>query len=124
MSSQERPVAPHEEGPGTAREEAAAALAARRELGDEMEPAVVDAFADRVERAIDARIDARLSPRNRGRVGGVGDADKLAVGLALGSLGIAIPLTAIAAGTVGLVAVIIVWIGIVAVNVAYARGRC
>lgn len=102
-------------------EEAAAALAARRELGEDMEPAVIDAFVDRVERAVETRVDARLAQRGRGRE--ASEQDKLTLALAIVSLGTAIPLTAIAAGTAGLVAVIVVWIGIVAVNMAFARRR-
>ena len=103
-------------------DEAASALGARRELGAEMEPAVVEAFVERVEREIDARVDARLAERGGGtsppRQGFDGR-----LGLALASLGIATPLTAIAGGIGGLVAILIVWIGIVAVNVARARGQ-
>lgn len=100
------------------REEAAAALGARRELGAEMEPAVVDAFVERVERSIDARVDARLDTRGGGRARrGQGSLPALPIV----SLGVAIPLTAIAGGIGGLLAILIVWIGIVAVNVAHAR---
>lgn len=110
----ERPDIPHQE--------AASALGARRELGAEMEPAVVEAFVERVEREIDARVDASLAERGRGgaRPRGGGDG-RLA--LAFVSLGVAIPLTAIAGGTGGLLAILIVWIGIVAVNMAHVRGR-
>jgi hypothetical protein len=107
--------------PGLPREGAAAALAARRELGAEMEPAVIESFVERVERAIDARVDARLADRRRrGAPAPRGSGfDELA--LPIVSLGVAIPLTAIAAGTGGLLAVLLAWIGIVAVNVAHAR---
>ncbi len=40
-----------------ARDDALAALSARRELGEDFEPAVVDAFVERIEREIDARIN-------------------------------------------------------------------
>ena len=43
--------------PQIPRDDLIAAARARRELGDELEPAVVEAFLDRVERAIDARVD-------------------------------------------------------------------
>jgi len=105
-------------GPEIPREEAASTLAARRELGAEMEPAVVAAFVERVERQIDARVDARLAERGGGRARHDGW-----LSLPIASLGVAIPLTAIAGGIGGLVAILIVWIGIVAVNVAHARGR-
>lgn len=85
--------------PEIPREEAAAALGARREFGAEMEPAVVDAFVERVEREIDARVDARLVERGRGRSH---PAHTSAHVLPVISLGVAIPLTAIAGGTGGL----------------------
>jgi len=105
------------------RDEMQAAIDARRELGPEMEPAVIDAFVDRMERAIDARVDARLGQQVgaravRPRGGGDGLAGVL---LPVASLGAAIPLTAIAATTVGFLAVLIVWLGIVGVNWAYAQ---
>jgi len=37
------------------REDAGSLIEARRELGEEMEPAVIDAFLDRVEAAAEAR---------------------------------------------------------------------
>jgi hypothetical protein len=110
--------------PELPREEVAAALGARRELGQEMEPAVVEAFAERVERAIDARVDARLAGRGAapapGRRGGERRHD---LALPIVSLGVAIPLTAIAADAGGFLAVLVVWIGLVAINVAHARRR-
>ena len=39
------------------REEVDAAIAARRELGDELEPAGVDAFVERIEQRIATRRD-------------------------------------------------------------------
>jgi hypothetical protein len=108
--------------PDIPRDEAEAVLETRRELGKEMEPAVVDAFVERVERAIDARVDARLAERGPQRTG-KGDDSGMDLALPLASLGIAIPLTAVAGGTSGFLAILVVWIGIVAVNVAHARGR-
>jgi hypothetical protein len=81
-------------------EELRAAVAARGELGRELEPDVIDAFIDRVGAAIDARVDARLAqggaatPRDvqsRGR----NFTARIAVSLAIG-----LPLTAIA-GAIG-----------------------
>ena len=117
MSTPHRPRDEAGAAPAVPREEAAAALGARRELGAEMEPAVVDAFVERVERAIDARVDARLAQRG-GAARRSGGSD---LALPIVSLGLAIPLTAIAAGIEGYLAVLVVWIGIVAVNVAHAR---
>jgi hypothetical protein len=108
----ERPVVP--------KEELEAAIEARRELGTELEPQVVDAFVERIERRIDERVASRVGPRGRRD-----DRDErsASIGVALGSMGIGIPLTGIAAGTAGLAGLLVCWIGIVLVNVAYALSR-
>jgi hypothetical protein len=93
------------------RDELQAAIEARRELGPAHEPELVDAFLDRIERRLDER---RAPPPPARRT----DASPV---LAMVSLGTAIPLTAIALSNGGLLAVAIVWIGIVLVNFAYAR---
>jgi Flp pilus assembly protein TadB len=100
------------------REELEAALAARRELGPEREPEVVDAFLDRVERQLERRI-AERSPVPRDERGF--EQRRFALGLI--SVACGIPLTAIALGTSGLAALVVVWVGIVLVNVVFARSR-
>ena len=109
--------------PDLPRDDIQAALEARRELGPEMEPAVVDAFVERMERAIEARVDARLA--ERGRTSSVDDdrSGSPELVLAIVSLGISIPLTAISAATAGFLAVLVVWLGIVGVNWAHAQRR-
>lgn len=102
------------------REEVQAALAARQELGERMEPEIIDAFLDRIERAIDTRVEARLRGRQESRPQGT---DVGGVWLALGSFGLGIPLTAIAANMAGLLGLIVVWAGIAAVNLAYHQQR-
>lgn len=84
-----------------------------------MEPAVIDAFADRMERAIEARVDTRLAERGPRRPAARDDRADLI--LPVVSLGVAIPLTAIAAAVSGFLAVLIVWLGLVGVNWAYAQ---
>jgi len=101
------------------REELEATLNARRELGAELEPQLIEGFLERAGKAIDARVDARLE-RNEPPVPPPGS-QPLAV--ALGSLGIGIPLTGAAGGTVGFAGVLVVWIGIAVVNLAYALGN-
>ncbi len=101
------------------REELEATLNARHEIGAELEPQLIEGFLDRIGKAIDARVDARLArsePSDR-------QGSHVAVGVALGSLGIGIPLTGAAGGTVGFAGVLVVWIGIVFVNFAYALGN-
>lgn len=96
-----------------------AAVEARRELGPEYEPALVESFLDRLDESIDRRVESRLAeraPARPARRGGI-DGGQLAMGIVSVALGI--PLTAItllAAGS--LVAMVIVWVGIVIVNIA------
>ena len=99
------------------RDEAEAALAARQELGRDYEPAVVDSFVNRLDKAIDARVAEHV-----GRAGGRAPAgpDRSGLALAIVSLGCGIPITAIAGGVADLAGILIAWIGIILVNMAYA----
>ena len=99
------------------REDVTSAVGARRELGEEMEPAVVDAFLDKVDRAI----EARAAEEARRRHGGGDDGTSFA--LAIISLGIGIPITAVAGGEAGLAGIIVAWLGIVGVNIAHRFKR-
>jgi hypothetical protein len=98
------------------RDELSAAIEARRELGQDLEPAVIDGFLERVGKAIDERVDQRLQTRTPGR-------GQSQIGLAVVSMLFAIPLTGIGAGTTGLAGLVVVWLGIVLVNLAYALKR-
>jgi hypothetical protein len=101
------------------RDELDAALKARRELGDEYEPQVVDSFMDRVERRIEEQLrgsrPARRQSEARGSI----------TPLALGSIALGIPVTAIALskGVGGMVVAIIAWIAIALINIAAAYRR-
>ena len=87
-----------------------------RELGHDYQAAVIDSFLDKVGREIDARVDARMAAPRLTR-----SARKPApFALAVVSLALGIPLTAIAAAITGLAGLLVVWIGITAINVAYA----
>jgi hypothetical protein len=100
--------------PKVDRSELEGALEARRELGSEYEPQVIDSFVERIERRLAERAERRPVRRYSGH-------DDRALALAIVSLGVAIPLTAIAVTQAGLVGLVIVWIGIVLVNVAYSQ---
>jgi hypothetical protein len=94
------------------RSDVQAALEARRELGEEYEPAIVDAFLEKIEKRLDERAPARVPSRT---------AHELDFRVVLGSLALGVGATAIATGNgQGWVAVI-AWIAIVLVNVAYYR---
>ena|SRR5437763_3674533 len=94
------------------RDELAAAIEARRELGPDLEPHLVESFVDRIERRLAERTHT-VARRDRGREG--------SFVLAIVSLAVAIPLTAIGVTQAGLVGLLVVWIGIVLVNAVYNR---
>ncbi|HEY7207113.1 MAG TPA: hypothetical protein VH416_02640 [Gaiellaceae bacterium] len=88
------------------RHELEAAVRAHRELGPEYEDAVVDSIVDKIE--------TRLA--ERGRAPAVRRFESPPLPIVLGSLGIAIPLVAVAGDAAGLAGVIVVCIAIVLVN--------
>jgi hypothetical protein len=95
------------------KQELGSAIAARKELGDEMEPAVIDAFVERIERRLADGADERERALQRRR-----DHQKEMV---LGSMAISIPLLAIAAIFTGLQGVIAVSVALVVIAVVTAR---
>ena len=104
--------------PRITRDDVTSMVGARQELGADMEPAVVDAFLDKVEAAIEAQA-AERRPKPRGAVPESGE--RLA--LAIVSLGAGIPITAIAADAAEALGIAIAWIGIAAVNFSFGRRR-
>ncbi len=106
-------------------EEIRAAAETHSELGREYQPAVIDSFIEKVGREIDARVDARLAMYqvHGGRLPAAKSSRGGALALAIVSLVTGIPLTAIAMAVTpdnGLVALLVVWLGLTAINVAYA----
>jgi hypothetical protein len=104
--------------PPVDRHDVETALEARRELGPEYEPQVIDSFVERIERRIDERVGAR-KPAER---------HPIPLLLPLGSLGIGIGVTGAALGPTnggagGIIVAVIAWIAIALVNVAYALRR-
>jgi len=95
------------------RDELQAAIEARAELGADMEPAVIDAFVERLERRIADSAAERAKDLKRKR--------EHQKELILGAMGISIPLLAIAAIFTGLAGVIVVC-GALAV-IAYVSTR-
>ena len=100
------------------RQEAEATLHARQEVGRELEPQLVDRFADKVEQEIERRAQELAARQRRPPAH-----NAPMIPLALGSLGIAIPLLGIAGGTAGFPGVLAVCIAIVLVNLLWATGR-
>jgi hypothetical protein len=108
--------------PELPREELAATIEARRELGKDAEPALVEAFLDRIEKEIDRRVDDRLARKGTGALSSVSDRG-MSLAVPLGTIGMAIPITAIASSSAGLAGIAVAWLGIATVNVAYALAR-
>jgi len=114
--------------PSLTPDEIRAAAETHRDLGPEYQSAVVESFLDKVGREIDARVDARIAaarPPSAHAPVTQAAGDRGAFALAICSMAFGIPLTAIAvaAGThpVGIGGVVVIWIAIAVINVAYAR---
>jgi hypothetical protein len=99
--------------PTVDREELEAAIEARKELGAELEPAVIDSFVERIEKSLVQRDEQREKALRRKR-----DHQKE---LVLGAMGLSIPLMAIAAIFTGLAGVIAVCVAIAVVAIVSAR---
>jgi hypothetical protein len=94
-------------------DELQAAVEARRELGAEMEPALIDSFVERIEKRIAERTEEGERSLKRKR-----DHQKEMV---LGAMGISIPLLGIAAVFAGLSGVIVVCAALAVIAVASSR---
>jgi hypothetical protein len=110
-------------------DEIRAAAETHRDLGPDYQSAVIESFLDKVGREIDARVDARVAaaqpyvqpappakPATR---------ERSAFVLAIVSISLGVPLTAltVTAGThpVGISGLLVIWIAIAVINVAYSR---
>lgn len=93
-----------------------ATVEARRELGSGHDDELVAGFLDRIEGEVDRRVDERVARRvpqasDRGA----------SIPIVLGSLGLSIPLLAVAGGAAGLAGIALVCLAIVLVNLAALR---
>jgi hypothetical protein len=95
------------------REELQAAIEARKELGSDLEPAVVDAFVERIER--------RLAERNTADEDALKRKREHQKEMVLGGMGLSIPLLAIAAIFTGLPGVIAVLAALAVIAIVSAR---
>lgn len=103
------------------RDELQAALEVRREMGADIEPALVESLAAKVEATVRRRYEAELgATKQQNEAARQGQGARVAV--AIVSLVMAIPLTAITMSA-GFAAMLLVWAGIVAVNIALALRR-
>jgi hypothetical protein len=95
------------------RQELQATIDARRELGGDMEPALVDAFVARIEQRIAGRnTDSELALQRR---------REHQKEMVLGGMAISIPMLAIAAVFTGLAGVIVVCTALVVIALVTAR---
>ncbi|HEV3379490.1 MAG TPA: hypothetical protein VG142_00655 [Trebonia sp.] len=112
-------------------DEIRAAAEVHDELGPRYRDAVIESFLEKVGKEIDARVDARLGQsaplpasrhghRNSGDSGGRSGSP---LALAVCSLVFGIPISAIAVAAgdhpAGLLGLVVVWIAIAAINIAY-----
>jgi hypothetical protein len=95
------------------RDEVQAVIEARKELGADLEPALIDSFVERIERRVSERSEESERSLKRRR-----EHQKEMV---LGAMGISIPLLAIAAIFTGLAGVIVVCAALAVIAVASAR---
>jgi Flp pilus assembly protein TadB len=95
------------------RDELKATIAARKELGEDMEPALIDSFVERIEQRLAERGGESEQSLKRKR-----EHQKEMV---LGAMGISVPLFALAAIFVGFAGVAVVCAALVLIAVVSAR---
>jgi hypothetical protein len=100
------------------KDELRSAIEARKELGDEMEPAVIDAFVERIEGRLAGRL-ADEADRSERALQRKREHQKEMI---LGSMAVSIPLLAIAAVFAGLQGVIVVCVALTVIAVVSSRG--
>ncbi|ASO19149.1 hypothetical protein FHR81_001415 [Actinoalloteichus hoggarensis] len=107
-----------------AADDLAGSLAARRSLGADAEDAVIASFLERtgesIDRRVEERVAAELAARNDKTVIERSDRrrkDSQSLALAITSLALAVPITILA--PVGAGTLVVVWLAIVAVNIAF-----
>jgi len=101
-------------------DEVRAAAETHRELPPEYQSAVIDSFLSKVDREIDARVDARLAAQGHRRDLARPRSPAFFV---LATLVLSIPLTAIAAYSGGhgdgIWGVLVIWVALIAIDVTY-----
>jgi hypothetical protein len=97
------------------RKDVEAALEARRELGRDYEPEIVEAMVEKIEKRLEERLRERRQPAPRHHY--------YETRLALGSIALGIGATAVATDHNAAWLAVIAWIAIAVVNVANAWRR-
>lgn len=102
-------------------------LAVRQELGPTMEPALVDSFAQKILAEVQRQTHINSQTQQQSQMEQSRTAQQSGTGgrltLAIVSLVMSIPLTAIALGLSSVWMAAIVWLGIVMINFAYGTER-
>ncbi|GAA4505885.1 MULTISPECIES: hypothetical protein [Nonomuraea] len=101
-------------------EELKAALAARRDLGPDFEEAIAASFLDKVGQEVDRRVDERLRAAPARRRPGPTDGQRLALAIVSLALGTGATIALAALGALN-PALLVIWLGIVAVNFVFNR---
>jgi hypothetical protein len=114
------------------RDEAAAALAARRELGPDYEDAVVESFTEKLDETIERRVAAEVERRlgspdqQRQQSKLAAEQTNKAFVLALASIGLSIPLLGVVANSgqdAGTLGIVLVFATVILVNLAFNLAR-
>jgi len=92
------------------RRDVESAVQARRELGSGYDDEIVDSLLAKIDQRLEVRRPRRPAEAH----------DRRGISLAGFSLILGIPITAIAGSQAGLAGIVVVWIGIVVVNLAHA----
>ncbi|MCG5213995.1 hypothetical protein [Streptosporangium sp. KLBMP 9127] len=105
-------------------DELRAAVSTRRDLGPDYEDAIVESFLDKVDQQIDRRVEERLATASRGGEPRARPTDNQGLALAIVSLSLGV-FGSIGMGisAVDFEMLLLVWLGIVSINVAFAIGR-
>ncbi|AKG43248.1 membrane protein [Streptomyces xiamenensis] len=114
-----------------------AAVQTRKELGATYESELIESFLEKVEQRIDTAVDKRVRrqvaeqqmvvarggrPEGIRRPGSALEGPGGAFALAVVSLVLAVPLSAIAAANLGLAGLVVCWGGIVGINACFTIG--
>ena len=105
--------------PPVSRQDVEALLETRRELGPTYDAALVDSFAERVERAVAQRVDEQVALQ-RDAQSAAANAGGRALTLGIVSVCCGIPISAISGGIAHVPGLVVAWAGIVGVNAAHA----
>lgn len=101
-----------------------ATLETRKHLGPDYEAALVESFVARLDATIAERVKAEVDAQRPAKAKKKGKNDDIGSGamvsITVGSLVLAIPLSAIAGSQAGLIGLTMVWVSIVIINIAAA----